>query len=373
MHHQEHPWYQINNIASVDSPALVIYLDRVKKNIQLAIEMIGDVQRLRPHVKTHKSPDVTRLMMEAGITKFKCATIAEADMLGTMHAPDVLLAYQLTGPKIKRFTELVHHYPTTKFSCLVDNVEAAQELNKEAIAYGLEIPVFIDLNIGMNRTGIFPDARAIVLFEQLLNMKGIKPIGFHAYDGHITDPDFEKRSKKCNDAFEPVTFLKKVLWNKGHKNLLIVAGGSPTFPIHLQRKDVECSPGTFVYWDAGYQEACPEQSFLPAALVISRIVSLPGNNLICTDLGHKAIAAENPLPGRVQFINAMDLECISQSEEHLVLKNTKNHSLSLGDVLYGMPMHICPTCALYERICIVEDNVVMAEWKITARDRKIHI
>src|SRR4051812_43854359 len=107
----QQPWYEINNIDDVDSPALVIYSDRVKQNIRQAIEIIDDVNRLRPHVKTHKSPDITQLMMEAGITKFKCATIAEAEMLASVNAKDVLLAYPVTGPKIQRWMKLVKDYP----------------------------------------------------------------------------------------------------------------------------------------------------------------------------------------------------------------------------------------------------------------------
>ena len=107
-------WFEIKNIDELDSPALVIFPERVKHNIQLAIDMIGDVSFLRPHIKTNKSPDVSRLMLNSGITKFKCATIAEAEMLAQCNAPDVLLAYQPLGPKLKRFVSLIKKYPATK-------------------------------------------------------------------------------------------------------------------------------------------------------------------------------------------------------------------------------------------------------------------
>ena len=100
-------WYRINNINEIDSPALVIYPDRVKKNIVLLKNMINDVQRLRPHVKTNKAKEASLLLLEAGINKFKCATIAEAEMLAQIKAPDVLLAYQPIGPKIQRFISLI--------------------------------------------------------------------------------------------------------------------------------------------------------------------------------------------------------------------------------------------------------------------------
>src|SRR3954470_5215176 len=102
-----HNWFHISSPNEIDSPALLVYPQRVKANIQTAIKMIGDVNRLRPHVKTHKCAEVAKLMMNAGINKFKCATIAEAEMLGMQQAADVLLAYQPVGPKLDRFIALV--------------------------------------------------------------------------------------------------------------------------------------------------------------------------------------------------------------------------------------------------------------------------
>ena len=366
-------WFHINNIEEVDSPALVIYPDRVKTNIALLKSMINDVDRLRPHVKTNKAKEAVFLMMEAGINKFKCATIAEAEMLGQTGAPDVLLAYQPVGPKIQRFISLLKKYPSTEYSCLVDNSNAVEQIGKEAAEAGAEVSVFIDLNVGMNRTGIIPDQKAVDLFIQCSKVKGITPVGLHVYDGHITDIDLAVREKKCNEAFAAVEWLQQELNKKGFNELIIAAGGSPSFPVHAKREKVECSPGTFIYWDAGYIQKYKEQPFLPAALVISRIISLPNETTICTDLGHKSVASENILTNRVALINAPELSFVGQSEEHLVLQTGKGHNYKAGDVLYGLPYHICPTCALYERALIVEDGKVTGEWKIVARDRKIGV
>src|SRR5438045_9201847 len=125
------PWYVVDDINEIDSPALLIYKDRVQHNIALAIQIAGDAARLRPHVKTHKSPEATKLMLAAGITKFKCATIAEAEMLAQCGAADVLLAYQPTGPKVGRFLKLMQKYSGVHFSCLVDSLDAASSIAKE--------------------------------------------------------------------------------------------------------------------------------------------------------------------------------------------------------------------------------------------------
>ena len=365
-------WFRIDNIDEIDSPALIVYPERVKENIGTLLSMIDDSQRLRPHVKTHKSKEATSLMMTAGIKKFKCATISEAEMLAIVGAPDILLAYQPSEIKLKRFISLIKKYPCSKFSCLVDNLNSAKNISGEAVENKVEISVYIDLNVGMNRTGIQPGEKAIDLYKQCAQLKG-KLIGLHAYDGHIRSKDFEQRARECNEAFMPVEKMQKQLIEEGFPEPIIVAGGSPTFPIHAKRKDIECSPGTFIYWDKGYQTSCPEQKFLPAALVISRVISLPGESKICLDLGHKSIAAENELSNRVYFLNAPELKFISQSEEHLVAETSPGHSYKVGDVLYGLPVHICPTCALYERAILVENNIVKGEWKTIARDRKISI
>jgi len=366
-------WYEIENIRELDSPALVIFPDRVKQNIQTAISMVGDINRLRPHIKTHKSPDVTKLMIAAGIKKFKCATIAEAEMLGQCGAQDVVLAYQPLGPKLKRFIEVIKKYPATRFSCLTDNKDAAAEESAAFLSAGLIVPVYIDLNIGMNRTGIAPGNDAVELYKYASGLKGIKMNGLHAYDGHLRNADIAERTKECNEGFAPVEKMKEDLEKSGYSVPVVIAGGSPAFPIHAERKNVECSPGTFIYWDKGYTDLCPEQAFLTAAVLVTRIISLPSSTRITTDLGHKSVAAENEITRRIFFLNAENVKPVGQSEEHLVLEVAENHSYKTGDILYGIPYHVCPTIALYERAYTIENGKVSGEWKTTARDRRLTI
>jgi D-serine deaminase-like pyridoxal phosphate-dependent protein len=135
---------------------------------------------------------------------------------------------------------------------------------------------------------------------------------------------------------------------------------------------MECSPGTFIFWDKGYKTLFPDQPFDYAALVITRVISIVDKQTITTDLGYKSVAAESPLP-RIYFLNAVDSVPISHSEEHLVVNVPDSANYTIGDVLYGVPGHICPTVALYEKALIVKKNTVENEWKVIARDRKISI
>ncbi|GAB3954451.1 D-TA family PLP-dependent enzyme [Spirosoma harenae] len=366
-------WYSIDDIAQLDTPALVVYPDRVKKNVDRFVSMISDVNRLRPHIKTNKSREAAQLMLDAGIRKFKCATIAEAEMLAMIGAPDVLLAYQPNTTKIHRLIELIKTYPETKFSCLVDNSTTAQALSEQAVAADVVISVFIDLNVGMNRTGIAPGGAVLTLYVELDQLPGVEPIGLHAYDGQLRNPDITIRTNECDAAFWPVQLLSETLTARGYKKPVLVMGGSPSFPIHAKRPSVECSPGTFIYWDKGYQTILPEQPFEPAALVVTRVISLPTSTKICVDLGHKSVAAEGELSQRVTFLNAPDLKAVGQSEEHLVLEAGEGHPYKVGDVFYGLPNHICPTVALYERAYTIENGALTGEWRTIARDRVIAV
>jgi D-serine deaminase-like pyridoxal phosphate-dependent protein len=315
---------------------------------------------------------VSGLMLKAGIKKFKCATIAEAEMLAVAGAPDVLLAYQPVGPKADRLHRLAQKFPGTKFSCLIDDVRTAQHLSAVFERSNQTIDVYIDLNVGMNRTGIVPES-ALHLFETCRPLNGIRLTGLHAYDGHLRDPNLAIRTEQCNEAFLRVKTLQFTIKNKFNTELKIVAGGTPTYSIHRTRKEIECSPGTFIYWDKGYEQILPEQHYLHAALVITRVISKPAEDTICVDLGHKAIASENPLLNRVSFLNAPDLQPVGHSEEHMVLKTTHGSNYSVGDVLYGVPYHVCPTIALHDEAVIVQDHDVITYWNNISRKRKITV
>ncbi|MBK5278622.1 MAG: D-TA family PLP-dependent enzyme [Bacteroidia bacterium] len=365
-------WYTLNNVDELDSPALVVFPERIKENIRILKEFVPDSNRLRPHVKTNKCAEVCQLLMDAGISKFKCATIAEAEMLAMLAAPDVLLAYQPVGPRGVRLSKLIKKYPSTQFSCLIDNEGTACELSATAIKEGIDIKVFLDLNVGMNRTGIIPE-KALSLFKYCQSLTGIVPIGLHAYDGHHNAADLAVRTKGCDEGFLRVESLQKEIALQTGVTPTIVTGGNTTLSIHAKRKNAECSPGTFIFWDYGYHKLFTELHFVFAALLVTRILSKPDDETICIDLGHKSVASENPLDKRVHFLNAPELRPHGHSEEHLILKAEKNNSYKVGDILYGVPFHICPTVALHESVVVAENNRVTGSWNIVARKRKISI
>jgi len=363
-------WFYINNIDRIDSPALIMYPDRIQANIDLVIQMARGCDKLRPHVKTNKTPEVCRMMLDAGITKFKCATIAEAEMLGMVEAPDVLLAYQPTGPKVQRLLNLVKAYPKTTYSCLIDNERNADYIAGLCESNGVTLNVFVDLNIGMNRTGVRPET-APALIGKIIGHKSLRIVGLHGYDGHIHDCEIAKRQADSDIAFAAAEKVFNAVQPLFPYPLTLVMGGTPTFPMHARRRNCECSPGTFVFWDWGYKHMLEEMTFQYAALIVTRVISIIDGEHVCTDLGYKSVSSESPLP-RIHFINAQGSTPVSQSEEHLVLKVVDSGDYKVGDVLYGIPVHICPTVALYEKAYVVKDNEFIAQWNVVARNRFIN-
>lgn len=365
-------WMHVANADDVPSPALLIYPERVEENLRRIAAWAGGTERLRPHVKTHKLPQILALELAHGIRKFKTATIAEAEMCAFAGAPDVLLAYQPVGPNGPRIAQLVQRFSGTRFSCLVDNGPTLAALSSAMAATGGTLEVFLDLNIGMNRTGIVPGPEAAALYRTLAKAPGLRPAGLHAYDGHLRGADHDKLMREVTAAFAPLWSLRDELLQAGLPVPRVLTGGSPTFSILAQHAGVELGAGTSVLWDLGYEQKCPDLDFLFAAVLLTRVVSRPTKDRLCLDLGTKAVASEMPHP-RVKLLGLAESVPVIHYEEHLVVETPRAGEFSVGAVVYGIPLHICPTVALQSEVFVVRGGRVMETWPVVARARRITI
>jgi D-serine deaminase-like pyridoxal phosphate-dependent protein len=355
--------------SQIESPGLIVYPNIVAKNIAYVLDLVdNNSDRLRPHIKTHKTQEVNEMMMRAGIYKFKCATIAEAELLALSNAQDVLLSMQATGTTFSRLLQLIQTYPDTLFSCLIDTIEVAEEIQKNCQKQNIQLHVFIDLNVGMNRTGILPEnASSLIQFIDSAHNLTLK--GLHAYDGHIRDEDIEARKQH---AFSDLASFRKLV-NELDRELELVVGGTPSFLVHCHNPMYVCSPGTFVFFDAGYANLYPENSIGIAVEIIARIISKPSPTTICLDLGHKSVAPENPIYNRVRFIEHPEWNLLSQSEEHGIVEVGNHEKLYVGQVIRMVPYHICPTVALHQSLQVIENETCTGFWEVKARNRKINI
>ena len=366
--------YEIREPGRLLSPSLVLFPDVIRANIEAMIRLAGSADRLRPHAKTHKTPEIIRLLEGRGISRHKCATLAEAEMIARAGGRDVLIAYPLVGPNLGLLAALRDRFPGTIFRVTVDDPEVAKGLSG-AMASALRppLPVLIDLEIGMGRTGIGPD-RAAEIYRLVATLPGLSPDGLHAYDGQVRDRDPEARRRAAEPGIREVHALRQALLAEGHPVPRLILGGTPTFPIHAgdPGEGVECSPGTCVLHDAGYGEKFPDLPFTPAALLLTRVISRPRPGRLCLDLGHKAVAAD-PAGARLTLLGVPEATLGPQSEEHLTVETPFAADYPPGSPLLAIPTHVCPTVALHRTAYVVEGGELIDEWRVLARDRTLSV
>ncbi len=370
------PKYHIGDTAAIFSPALIFYKDLVRQNIARALALAGRPNRLRPHVKTHKTREIVTLEREAGIDKHKCATLAEAEMLAGCGASEVFLAYNLVGPNCERMARLAAAYPACRFAVQADHPSPAHALSAALAPTGRQVEVLLDLDVGQHRTGTALGEGAVELYRLFARLPGLIPGGLHVYDGHNNPEDPHQREAAVRRLLEPVLALRALLEKNGLPVPRIVAGGTPSYPFfaRLDIAGLECSPGTFVLQDHGYGTRFADLAgFQPAALLLTRVVSRPTPTRVTLDLGTKAVASDPPAGKRCFLLDVPDYEPVLHNEEHLVIETPAADRFQPGAEVYAMPAHICPTCALHRQAVVVERGEVIDRWDIVARDRVLTI
>jgi D-serine deaminase-like pyridoxal phosphate-dependent protein len=363
--------YRVEGEETIDSPALIYYKDIIEENIKKAVSMAGNADRLWPHVKTHKMEAMIRLQQSYGIRRFKCATIAEAEMTARCGAEHILLSYPLVGPAIARFIRLRELYVSSGFYAIGDDLDQLSLLGQAVLAAKQdELPVLADVNLGIDRTGVsLEDVENFCL--ACGKIKGLSLRGLHCYDGHFSIKDLKEREQAVDEKTESLFKVKDALEKRGQKLPIMVMGGTPTFPCHLREKDSYLSPGTFFVQDWGYGFKYKDLDFTPGAALLTRVVSHPARGLFTVDLGYKAIAAD-PAGQRGIIVSLPQAEPVAHSEEHWVFR-TAGEVPPIGAALYVLPAHICPTTALYPGAYVVRGGRLVNYWEVTARSRRISV
>jgi D-serine deaminase-like pyridoxal phosphate-dependent protein len=369
------PRYAIADTSEIFSPALVVFRDIVEANLAEMLRIAGSADRLRPHCKTHKMREVIELALTRSITRHKCATIAEAEMLAEAGVPDIFLAYNPVGPNIRRVVRFVEKYPHVRFAVTGDHPSPLSQLASALDQAGRTVEVLLDVDTGLHRTGRLAGPAAKWLYKQIARMPGLVAGGLHLYDGHNHQRDLAERRAAVMAVWESAAAMRDELVADGMPVPRIVCGGTASFPIFAELHDpaIELSPGTTIFHDYGYGDAFPDLHFQPAALLLTRVISRPTEDRLTLDLGYKAVAAENPLTNRFRFPDLPEAKPVLQNEEHLVLETPEAERFSPGDELLAIPKHICPTCALHQQAYVISGGRLVGTWAVAARDRMLTI
>ncbi len=371
------PWnegYRIHGLDEALTPALAIYEQAVEANIAATLRALGgDANRWRPHVKTAKLQAVMRRLVKRGVANFKCATTLELLVAAQSGAADVLVAYPHVGANAQRVREIVALFPRVRISVLIEDESQLQQWR------GSEVGIFLDINPGMDRTGIEQanTAKIVELARRTADAK-LDLRGLHYYDGHLGGLDLPARTTAAHAGYDRLLHIVSELKQAGIKVSEVITAGTPAFPCSLSYEPFAAaefthrvSPGTTVYCDASaLAQLPPEYDYQPAALVISRVVSRPRADIVTCDAGHKSVSADAGVPTCV-VLNYPGLTPLAPSEEHLPIRvEPGTRTPEIGDILYLLPRHVCPTVNNFDYALMIRAGEVTCVEEVTARGRE---
>ena len=359
------------------TPSLLIDRDRVQHNIATTLRLLGDdANRWRPHVKTTKLGYVMSMLADSGIRQMKCATTLELTVAIKSGAQDVLVAYPLVGANAQRVRQIAEQHRDVAISVLVENDSQVAQWR------GTSVGIFIDVNPGMNRTGV-PEEHidAILHLAQTIVASGLPFRGLHYYDGHLSKYALAERYTHAHSGYGHLMKIVDALIAAGVEIPEVITAGTPAFPCSLSFARFSnapfvhrVSPGTIVYCDSTSLVQLPsEYSYLPAAVVMTRVVSHPAPGIITCDAGHKTVSADAGIPTCV-VVGHPELEPLTPSEEHLPVRATDGAAIpNVGELLYLVPRHVCPTVNNFDHAAIISGGNLIAVEPVSARGREIPV
>jgi D-serine deaminase-like pyridoxal phosphate-dependent protein len=369
----EFPWderHRVTGVEDVLTPALVMYPDIIASNIALTLQLLGgDADRWRVHIKTAKMAYTLRMFVERGVRNFKCATTLELLVACRSGAADVLLAFPVMGANARRVRKIADQFPKIRISVLAENEEQVLQWQ------GGTVGVFLDINPGMNRTGVEQgDGNKIVRLVRGIGKAGLEFRGLHYYDGQYGGLDERERTAASHAGYDRLLELVNQIKQSGVSMPEVITAGTPTFPSALTYEGFRgaefihrVSPGTIVYCDASSLAEFPNYGYAPAVLVLTRVVSHPHDGIVTCDAGHKAVSADAGVPTCV-VLGHSELTPLKPSEEHLPLSvKEEKRRPQVGEALYLIPRHVCPTVNNFDSALLVRNGEIVSVENVSAR------
>lgn len=353
-------------VERLDTPCLVVDLGVFESNVRLGMERLSAV-RVRPHLKTAKSPEVARLLLEAGAVGVCVAKVSEAEVMVAEGIDDLLITTELAGPtKAGRLAELMRRWPDARVSVVVDSWEGASALDA---AVPRTVDTLIDVNVGQNRCGVIPaDARALA--DRIRALERIRIVGLQGYEGnlqHVRDPG--ERQRLCDRAMKRLAAAAGDLRAGGHAVDVVSTGGTGTAEFCAAHDVVtEVQPGSFIFMDVDYGQTrgVPYES---ALTVLATVISRPAADRVVIDAGLKTLSNDSG-PAWVADPSGWSYE--HAGDEHGVLTSDRADStreLRIGDRVGLVPSHIDTTVNLHDVLYAHRKGELEATWAIAARGK----
>lgn len=360
-------------IRQLDTPALLIDLDVMERNLRRAAEYArAHDLRLRPHTKTHKIPELARLQLELGAAGITVAKVGEAEVMLAAEPADLLVAYPIIGrSKLERLVAVAQR---TRVTVMLDNLHAARQLSDAAREGQVEFGALAEVDVGLGRTGVAPGNELVEFIRNLLRLPYLSYEGIGFYPGHIRSLD--------NDGLNQIEELDRLLAavteslrREGVPPRIVSGGSTPTlYHSHRIRGLTEIRPGTYIFndrntWLAG---ACKLEECAASILVTVVSTSRPGQVIV--DGGSKTFSSDRLTPSpELSFgyvLEAPGAVFTRMNEEHGYLDVRKaGVELAVGDRLRIIPNHVCAGVNLHERVYGIRGDRVEAVWEVAGRGK----
>ncbi|MDA0232943.1 MAG: DSD1 family PLP-dependent enzyme [Chloroflexi bacterium] len=338
-------------VEELDTPSIVIDLDAAESNIRRMQEFANENGvSVRPHTKTNKSPYWAWKQMNAGAIGICCAKVGEAEQMAAAGIPEIMIPNQIvTERKIRRLMSVAS---TTKTIVAVDSEANVSDLSEAASSFGVELGVIIEINVGMDRCGVEPDA-ASALSQAVVKAPGLRFDGLMGYEGHtVSIRDFEERKTEAGRAIDRLLTAASMVRKAGVPVNIVSAAGSGTYNITGKIDGItELQAGSYIFMDGDYLEVFND--FEPAMTVLATVISKTGERAVL-DCGLKSVSVDRGLP---YAVSVEGLKVNSLSEEHTKVSLSGDaKSLRVGDKVSLRAMHGDTTINIHDYYFCVRDG-----------------
>ncbi len=354
------------SVDEVDTPVLIVYLDVLERNIEYAAELFAESDvKWRPHIKGQKVPAIAHKEVAAGAIGVTCAKLGEAEVMVYSGIDSVLIANQIVGTsKLKRLANLCAQ---AEVITAVDDEANVKNMAKAGKGKGLDIPVIVEVDIGMKRCGVQPGQPVLQLSQQIAELEGVTFKGIMGWEGHARRyKDCSERKQVCRQAIKMLVESARICRESGLDVEIVSCGGTGTHQFSRQYSEVtEIQAGGIIFNDMYYSSLGLDREY--ALAVLSTVTSRPQQNRIVTDAGKKTMSSDTAMP---EPRGVKDVESISFSAEHGVITTTSpNTDLNIGDTLEWIVGYGDTTVALHDEVYGVREGQIEVIWPILARGK----
>lgn len=354
------------SVDQLETPVLVIDLDAMERNLATMMDILeGSNIRLRPHLKTAKSPALAAMMVRAGATGICCAKLSEAEVMANAGLTDILLTSEVAGAgKVERLVALAARVPG--FMAVVDSSVVVDDIARQAAARGLMVNLLIELDVHTGRSGVVEPSDVLQLANQIESLEGVQLVGIHAYAGHAQVCQLEDRIARNGPAMDRLEETVELLAEHNHQLSILSGGGSGSVRLDVERGLLnEIQAGSFLLMDTAYRDAGVE--FENALTCRATVISRPAADRAVCDAGQKTLSKD---AGQPEVTGRPGVTYNRGSDEHGTLDvdpSLLENELRVGDGIDILPSHVCTTINLHDEMVGVRNGIVESVFTVDSR------